>query len=87
MVAATSPLGQQSVSPLNRQLRNESNPELGLANRNTSKERIDTSQQANQRVSQGNQESQNNLTLVTQKAENSQPKAPQERGSLLHISV
>lgn len=89
MVASTAGVGQQSVALLTRQLRNESNPDVGLANRDTAKERIQGSQQASQRVVQGNQESQkqNQLQLVTQKTESSQPKGRTERGSLVDISV
>ncbi|MDY0028680.1 MAG: hypothetical protein RBR86_01930 [Pseudobdellovibrionaceae bacterium] len=87
MVAATAGVGQQSIAPLTKQLRNESTPDVGLANRDTSKERIQGAQQVSQRVVQANQEPKNQVQLATQGTENSKPQAKTGRGSLVDMTV
>lgn len=96
MDALTSLTGQQSVAPLTRQLRNESNPDVGLAGRDTSKERIAASQQAAQRISTDSDGDNDNsgaasasLVLSSSAASNddSKSKPTGQRGSLIDLKV
>lgn len=89
LMDVTSLTGQQSVAPLTRQLRNENTPDVGLANRDTAKERITSSQEVSQRIAKSSQqpESRTASLSTSQANENQPPKGTTQRGSLVDLSV
>jgi len=79
--------GQQSVSPLTKQLREQERPDTGPKNRDMSGERIARTQEANSRVATSKGASDRNLTTQTPTSNQNQPSPNAPRGSVIDMMV